>query len=79
MTVSVHRLPELKRCGRASDLLLWLSDKIKQQYTNGKTPYFPSINSFHSEMPENNQYEITTERESLGKRYRDLEKEVRSI
>ena len=76
MTVSVHRLPELKRCGRASDFIEWLSDKIKQQFSNGKTPYFPSINSFHKEMPENNQYENSIERESLGKRYRDLEKEV---
>ena len=79
MTVSVHRLPELKRCGRVSDLIEWLSEKIKQQYANGKTPYFPSINSFHNEMPENTFYENTHERESLGKRYRDLEKEVEII
>ena len=76
MTVSVHRLPELKRCGKESDLIQWLCDKIKQQYSNGKTPYFPSINSFHSEMPANSQFDNSPERESLGKRYRDLEKEV---
>ena len=76
MSVSIQRLPELKKCRDHEDFYLWINEKIKMRPSLGLPAFFPTINCCHSNFKPNNQTDEFKSPSFLVKRYKEMEEEV---
>lgn len=76
MSVSVHRLPELKSCKDEQDLFDWMMAKMKSRPMVGLPTFFPTVNCHHSTFKISVPADEFTTPSYLVKRYKEMEEEV---
>ena len=76
MTISIHKIRELKRCLDDKEFKEWIKSKIQRRVEQGKVIFFPTINCFHTEVLNENEVKEISTTQLLCKRFRELEEEV---
>ena len=76
MTVSIHKMRDLKRCLDERDFIEWIKTKIKKRIEQGKIIFFPTINCLHTEVLNQMELKEMSNSQLLGKRFRELEEQV---
>lgn len=76
MSVSVHRLPELKKCKGHEDFFVWIEEKLSLRRTLGLPLFFPTINCCHTNLKIQRQADELHTPSFLVKRYKEMEDEV---
>ena len=76
LTVSCHRIKELKACTTANAFFNWILGRIHLRILSRKTTYFPAINNCHEDTDSNTPQREQRETIFLSKRIVQLQDEV---
>ena len=76
MSVSLNRLPELKKCKDHQDFFLWIKEKLSLRQALGPPAFFPTINCCHTNLKIPKQTDEVQAPSFLIKRYKEMEDEV---
>ena len=77
MSMSIHKIPDLKRCQNEKEFFLWVEARLKKRADDNIILYFPTVNCYHTEAYNENDMKMIAETKTLAKRYRELQDEVK--